>query len=85
MIAGAAHTREEPCACCPARPDASHGVRTGRQLAERSRIVRQSLQQLAIQYSTWAAVQSVKEAAALMREEQAEQDALRRQGAHVKR
>ncbi|CAH8708527.1 hypothetical protein M5W83_23840 [Paenibacillus thiaminolyticus] len=47
--------------------------------------MRQSLHQLAIQYSTWAAVQSVKEAAALLREEQAEQDALRRQGANVKR
>ncbi|GIO75526.1 MAG: hypothetical protein E6230_19720 [Paenibacillus dendritiformis] len=47
--------------------------------------MRQSLHQLAIQYSTWAAVQSVKEAAALLREEQAEQEALRRQGANVKR
>ncbi|WP_199898928.1 hypothetical protein [Paenibacillus popilliae] len=47
--------------------------------------MRQSLQQLAIQYSTWAAVQSVKEAVALAQEEQAEQDALRRQGANVKR
>ncbi|BFH67462.1 hypothetical protein PsJ27TS7_14620 [Paenibacillus dendritiformis] len=85
MDVDAAHTREEPCACCPDRPDASLGIRDRAAAAERSRIVRQSLHQLAIQYSTWAAVQSVKEAAALLREEQAEQEALRRQGANVKR
>ncbi|GAC40947.1 cysteine synthase [Paenibacillus popilliae ATCC 14706] len=67
-------------------PTGCFALHAGRPAAmERSLIVRQSLQQLAIQYSTWAAVQSVKEAVALAQEEQAEQDALRRQGANVKR
>ncbi|MBN3525712.1 hypothetical protein [Paenibacillus apiarius] len=47
--------------------------------------MRQSLIQLAIQYSSWTSAQSLKESAKLLRGEAEHQEALRRSGAHMKR